>query len=73
MYWHFFLNNLKNNLYHFCCIKLSGSSPLGKKRNDICFSGLSSLMEFSAALTAALYPLSSESKQITISLKIDLK
>ena len=43
--------------------------PSGKNKKEICFSGFNSLTEFSAARTAALYPLSSPSKQITISLK----
>ena len=37
-----------------------------KNKNNIFFSGLSSIIEFSAALKAALYPLSSPSKQIII-------
>ena len=42
---------------------------LGRNKKDICFSGLNSLIEFSAARNAALYPLSSPSKQIIISSK----
>ena len=33
---------------------LSGSSLFGKNKNEICFSGFNSLIEFSAALNAAL-------------------
>ena len=49
--------------------KLSGSSPFGKNKKEICFSGCKNFKEFSAALNAALQPLSSPSKQITISEK----
>ena len=41
----------------------------GKNKNEICFSGFKSFIEFSAALKAALYPLSSPSKQIIMSSK----
>ena len=39
-----------------------------KNKKEICFSGCSSFIEFSAARTAAIKPLSSLSKQITITL-----
>ena len=57
----------------FILTKLSGSSPSGKNKKEICFSGFRFFIEFSAALNAALYPLSSPSKQIIISLKNWLK
>ena len=38
-------------------------------KNEICFSGFKNIIEFSAALKAALYPLWSPSKQIIISSK----
>jgi len=48
----------------FLLTKLSGSSSSGKNKKEICLSGCNSFIEFSAALNAALYPLSSPSKQI---------
>ena len=61
----YFLDKI-NNFFLSILSKLV-KSLLGK--NDICFYGFSSLIEFSAALTAALYPLSSPSKHIIISSK----
>ena len=48
-----FVNSIKKSL-PFLFMKLSGSSLLGKNKNEICFSGFSSFIKFSAALTAAL-------------------
>ena len=56
---------MKNSL-PFLFAKLSGSSFSGKNKNEIFLSGCKFFIEFSAALIAALYPLSSPSKQLII-------
>ena len=52
--------------FPFSFTKLSGSCLSGKNKKEISFSGFNSIIEFSAALKAALYPLSSPSKQTII-------
>ena len=49
----FFVNSIKKSL-PFLFTKLSGSSLSGKNKKEICFSGFSSFIKFSAALNAAL-------------------
>ena len=49
-----FKENSRKKSLPFLFTKLSGSSLSGKNKKEICFSGFNSLIEFSAALKAAL-------------------
>ena len=60
------LEYFKKKFLPFILTKESGSSPSGKNKNEIFLLGCKSLIEFSAALTAALYPLASPSKHTII-------